>query len=103
MDRSAYIAKLRSALSRLPRAEVAQALQYYNEIFDDAAENGKSETDVIAGLGAPEDAAAQIIADCSQKEDCRRQAFVAAKRQPTMKNYGKSLRASFAAPLNMAA
>lgn len=61
MNRSEYMAALRRALSVLPEEERASALRYYEEYFDDAGP--ENEQKVIADLGAPEQVAAQILAD----------------------------------------
>lgn len=61
MNRSEYMAALRRALSVLPEEERASALRYYEEYFDDAGP--ENEAKVIADLGAPEQVAAQILAD----------------------------------------
>lgn len=61
MNRTEYMAALRRALSVLPEEERASALRYYEEYFDDAGP--ENEAKVIADLGAPEQVAAQILAD----------------------------------------
>lgn len=61
MNRNEYMAALRRALSGLPDEERANALRYYEEYFDDAGPENEGEA--IAGLGAPESVAAQILND----------------------------------------
>lgn len=61
MNRTEYMAALRRALAVLPEEERASALRYYEEYFDDAGP--ENEQKVIADLGAPEQVAAQILAD----------------------------------------
>lgn len=61
MNRIEYMAALRRALAVLPEEERASALRYYEEYFDDAGP--ENEQKVIADLGAPEQVAAQILAD----------------------------------------
>ena len=61
MNRNEYMAALRRALAGLPEEERANALRYYEEYFDDAGP--ENEQKAIDGLGAPEQVAAQILAD----------------------------------------
>ena len=61
MNRNEYMAALRRALAGLPEEERASALRYYEEYFDDAGP--ENERKAIDGLGAPEQVAAQILAD----------------------------------------
>ena len=61
MNRNEYMAALRRALAGLPEEERASALRYYEEYFDDAGP--ENEHKAIDGLGAPEQVAAQILAD----------------------------------------
>ena len=61
MNRNEYMAALRRALAGLPEEERASALRYYEEYFDDAGP--ENERKAIDGLGAPEQIAAQILAD----------------------------------------
>ena len=61
MNRNEYMAALRHALAGLPEEERASALRYYEEYFDDAGP--ENERKAIDGLGAPEQVAAQILAD----------------------------------------
>ena len=61
MNRNEYMAALRRALAGPPEEERASALRYYEEYFDDAGP--ENERKAIDGLGAPEQVAAQILAD----------------------------------------
>lgn len=61
MNRTEFLSALRRALDGLPAEERANALRYYEEYFDDAGP--ENEARVIADLGAPEQVAAQILAD----------------------------------------
>lgn len=61
MNRNEYMAALRRALAGLPEEERASALRYYEEYFDDAGP--ENERKAIDGLGAPEQVAAQILAN----------------------------------------
>lgn len=58
MNRAEYMARLRELLSDITQAEREEALNYYEDYFDDAgAENEES---VIQSLGTPEKVAATI-------------------------------------------
>lgn len=60
MNRKEYIARLEQLLLVLPIEEREEALQYYNDYFDDAGV--ENEDNVIAELGSPEEVAAKIRA-----------------------------------------
>ena len=61
MNQNEYMAALRRALSGLPDEELANALRYYEEYFEDAGPENVQK--VIADLGSPESVAAQILSD----------------------------------------
>lgn len=61
MNRQTYLAALRAALKGLPEEELANALRYYEEYFDDAGE--ENEQKAMGELGTPESIAAQILQD----------------------------------------
>lgn len=61
MSRAEFMSKLRQALSGLPDEEIANALRYYEEYFDDAGP--EREYEAAAELGDPQTAAEQILAD----------------------------------------
>ena len=60
MNRKEYIARLEHLLLVLPEEEREEALQYYNDYFDDAGV--ENEDNVILELGSPEEVAAKIRA-----------------------------------------
>lgn len=60
MDRAEFMRRLSELLQDVPPAEREEALQYYNDYFDDAGEG--NETGVIASLGSPEELAKTIKA-----------------------------------------
>ena len=99
MDRQNFMYELNKELYVLPRIEIKQALQYYEEYFDDCLENGKNEFEVITSLGTPSNVAAQIIAASNVKEVNRQQTFEDAQKQPTIKNYKRSIGAMISAPI----
>lgn len=61
MNRAEFMRQLESLLLNVPEAEREEALQYYNDYFDDAGE--ENEQDVIAALGTPARVAENIKKD----------------------------------------
>lgn len=64
MDRYEFMWKLKSLLNELPVQEREEALQYYEDYFEDAGK--ENEADVIASLGSPEKVAENIKRDAGQ-------------------------------------
>lgn len=60
MDRAEFMNRLTALLGDVPPAEREEAIQYYNDYFDDAGEG--NEQGVIASLGSPEELARSIKA-----------------------------------------
>lgn len=65
MNKKEYLQQLSNRLSKLPREEMLEAMNYYNEYFEEAGE--ENEAEVIEKLGPPEKIAAQIISECAIK------------------------------------
>ena len=63
MTRADYLARLRECLALMPAEEREAQLAYYEELFDDMLEDGMSEAEVCERLGAPEDVAAELLAE----------------------------------------
>lgn len=55
--------ELRKNIHRLPNDEIARVLDYYDEIFEDNIERGKSELDIIREFGNPADVADKIMSE----------------------------------------
>lgn len=60
MTRAEFMSRLTALLQDVPPAEREEAIQYYNDYFDDAGEG--NEAGVIASLGSPEEIAKSIKA-----------------------------------------
>lgn len=60
MTRAEFMSRLTALLQDVPPAEREEAIQYYNDYFDDAGEG--NEAGVIAALGSPEELAKSIKA-----------------------------------------
>lgn len=63
MTKQEFLSELERALGKLPRAEVEQALAFYDEAVSDRMEDGLSEAEAVADLGPIDDIAAQIAAE----------------------------------------
>ncbi len=63
MNRAEFMSRLAALLQDMPPAEREEAIQYYNDYFDDAGEG--NEAGVIAALGSPEEIAKSIKAGLS--------------------------------------
>lgn len=63
MTRDKFLTTLSDKLTGLPAEDVEASLAYYAELLDDAVEDGMSEEDAMAQLGAVEDVAARILMD----------------------------------------
>ncbi|MBR3808099.1 MAG: DUF1700 domain-containing protein [Lachnospiraceae bacterium] len=61
MTRQEYMHRLALALADVPQSEKDEALQYYNDYFDDAG--AENEQEVMRSLGAPEKLAESIRAE----------------------------------------
>ena len=58
MNRAEFMRRLTELLGDVPPMEREEAIQYYNDYFDDAGE--ENEGSVIASLGTPEELAKTI-------------------------------------------
>jgi hypothetical protein len=63
MNRAEFIERLTACLGDVPQTEREEAIQYYNDYFDDAG--AENEAGVIASLGTPEELAEEIKAGLS--------------------------------------
>ena len=63
MNKTEFLAALRSALGKLPEPEIRASLDFYAEAIDDRVEDGASEDEAVAALGDVNAIAAQIIAE----------------------------------------
>ena len=65
MNRDIFMEELQKRLRKLPYGEIKEALDYYEQYFDDAG--AENEQEVLSELGAPSAVAAQIIAGFAVK------------------------------------
>lgn len=61
MDKSAFLSALQAALDGLPPEDTARWLAFYDEAIADRMEDGASEAEAVAALGAPDEVARQIL------------------------------------------
>lgn len=62
MKKEEFLQQLRAALERthVPQHEIAESIDYYREAIDDHIEEGMSEDEAVAGLGAMDQIVAQV-------------------------------------------
>jgi len=65
VNKCEFLAQLRNKLRNLPADEIASAVAYYEEYFDDAGE--QNEQQVIVELGSPAEVASKIIGEFAIK------------------------------------
>ena len=63
MTKYEFETELKKKISRLPADEIKRVIEYYGELFEDMAERGKSERDIIAEFGNPSDVAYKILSE----------------------------------------
>ena len=63
MNKEAFLAALRNALTGLPQDDVEERLAFYGEMIDDRMEEGMTEEEAVAGLDPVDEIAAQTVAD----------------------------------------
>jgi len=63
MYKQAFLAELEARLSGLPQDDIAERLTFYSEMIDDRMEEGLSEEEAVAGIGAVDDIVSQIVAE----------------------------------------
>ena len=66
MTRTEYLNQLEAYLMKLPQADRIEAMDYFNELFDDAGPEGEEE--LIASLGSPKEAAHDILTTLLDKK-----------------------------------
>ena len=74
MNRAEFISVLNGCLNCLPEQERREALEFYENYFEDGLENGKTEQELIRALGTPQNVAAKIIAESSLRNRAARPA-----------------------------
>lgn len=63
MTKSEYLQHLRDLLACLPAEQVEESVAFYAEAIDDRIEDGMTEADAVAAMGAPSSVAETILDD----------------------------------------
>ena len=63
MTKYEWETELKKNIHRLPPDEIKRVMEYYGELFDDYAERGKRETEIIHEFGNPVDVADKIMSE----------------------------------------
>lgn len=63
MNKQEFLNALKKSLSSLPNGEVEERLGFYSEMIDDYIEEGITETEAVARIGAVED----VVAQCTEQ------------------------------------
>ena len=63
MSKQEFLAELEARLSGLPQDSIEDRLTFYSEMIDDRMEEGLSEEEAVAGIGAVDDIVSQIVAE----------------------------------------
>ncbi|MBQ8975285.1 MAG: DUF1700 domain-containing protein [Oscillospiraceae bacterium] len=61
MNKNEYLDDLRAHLSQLPPEEADRAVTYYSELIDDMTEDGYTQSEAVASLDSPADAARHVL------------------------------------------
>ena len=69
MNRTQFIDKLAKKLSKLPKKELKETVDYYYEIIDDKVNEGMSEEDAINSLGSIDKIANSILPEETLREN----------------------------------
>lgn len=79
MKKQEFLRALKKRLSRLPRKDVEERINFYNEMIDDRMEEGLAEEDAVSAVGSVDKIAEQIISDRVEEKVCEEKA---PKRNP---------------------
>lgn len=63
MGKREFLDELRKGLSGLPRDDMEERLTFYSEMIDDRMEDGLTEDEAVAGIGAVSEVVSQIMAE----------------------------------------
>ena len=63
MSKQEFLARLRDGLNGLPQDDIAERLDYYSEMIDDRIEEGLTEDEAVAAIGAVDVIVPQIVSE----------------------------------------
>lgn len=69
MNKVEFLAQLRKLLGGLPQEDIEKSVEFYSEMIDDCMEDGMTETEAVASLGAIEDIVMHIRSNSEQQSD----------------------------------
>lgn len=96
MTKLKFLLELEKKLSALPQEDIEERLTFYSEMIEDRVEEGLSEEEAVAQIGAVEEIASQILAQqtveapsCGEEEAAVKEfpATVAEKAKRTIKTW----------------
>lgn len=65
MKKEEFLAELRSKLSGLPKEDIDNRIEFYNEMIEDRIDEGKSEEEAVADIGTVDEIVNEIAKDTS--------------------------------------
>ena len=65
MTKINFLLTLRERLKGLPQEDIEKSVDYYNEMIDDAKEEGMNEEEAVASMGNIDEIVSQIVGDTS--------------------------------------
>lgn len=96
MNRETYLKQLQKYLKRLPKEDYEQAMEYFNEHFEDAGP--ENEQRVIEELGSPKEAAAELLKNLLNRKT---ESTGTGKKSSAGKNLLVAVLAMLAAPIGV--
>lgn len=67
MNKSEFLKKLKSSLTRMTKEERERTLSYYSELIDDRIDSGATEEEAVGALGNIDEITAQILRDAEEQ------------------------------------
>lgn len=71
MTKFDFLMSLSERLLYLPKDEALERLNFYNEMIEDRMEEGLSEEEAVAAVGAVDDVTSQILSETSSQNDAK--------------------------------
>ena len=63
MTKTEFLSELKKGLSGLPEEDITRSIEFYIEMIDDRIEDGKTEEEALADIGAVKDVVSQILSE----------------------------------------
>lgn len=71
MNKNDFLTLLRVKLTRLPKSEIDDRINFYSEMIDDKIENGLSESEAVLQIGSLNDIADEILAEFTSPKESK--------------------------------